>query len=147
MARRRPAPAGRGTRKKSKAKAKAARSPAAADRPYGELLRRVVAFRDARDWKRFHNPKDLAISLSLEAAELLEHFQWRDEAAVRRHLGAARTRGQVADEMADVQCLLLALSDATGIDLYEATLRKLRKAARKYPVSKAKGTAAKYTEL
>ncbi len=116
-------------------------------RPYEELLRRVLAFRDARDWKRFHNPKDLAISLALEAAELLEHFQWKDAREVAAHLASRRGREAVADEMADVQSLLLSLADAAGVDLYAATLRKLRKAARKYPVAKARGTARKYTEL
>jgi len=116
-------------------------------RDYDELLRRVLAFRDARDWKRFHNPKDLAISIALEAAELLEHFQWKGPEEVRAHLADRRRRGELADEMADVQCLLLSLSDAAGVDLHDATLRKLRKAARKYPVRKSRGRAAKYTEL
>ena len=116
-------------------------------RRYDELLRRVLAFRDARDWKRFHTPKDLAISVALEAAELLEHFQWKTPEEVAAHLSDPRRRGEVADEMADVQCLLLSLSDAAGVDLYAATLRKLRKAGRKYPVKKARGSARKYTEL
>src|SRR5258706_13353152 len=116
-------------------------------RPFDELRRRVLAFRDARDWKQFHNPKDLAISVALEAAELLEHFQWKDPAEVAAHLADRRRREEVADEMADVQCLLLSPPDAARVDLYEATLRKLRKAARKYPVRKARGRAAKYTEL
>ena len=63
------------------------------------------------------------------------------------HLADPRSRGEVADEMADVQCLLLSLADAAGVDLYAATLRKLRKAARKYPVRLARGSARKYTEL
>ena len=117
------------------------------NRAFDELRRRVLAFRDARDWKRFHNPKDLAISISLEAAELLEHFQWRSPAEVAAHLASRRGHGEVSDEMADVQCLLLSLADAAGIDLYEATIRKLRKAARKYPVRKARGRATKYTDL
>ena len=116
-------------------------------RPYEDLLRAVLAFRDARDWKQFHNPKDLAISVALEAAELLEHFQWKTPTEVARHLADPRRREEVADEMADVQNLLLALSDAAGVDLYAATLRKLKKAARKYPVRKARGTAKKYTDL
>ncbi|HEU4395705.1 MAG TPA: nucleotide pyrophosphohydrolase [Planctomycetota bacterium] len=116
-------------------------------RDHDELLRRVLAFRDARDWKKFHNPKDLAISIALEAAELLEHFQWRTPEEVRARLADPRRREEVADEMADVQCLLLSLSDAAGVDLYGATLRKLRKAARKYPVRKSRGRATKYTEL
>ena len=116
-------------------------------RPYEDLLRAVLAFRDARDWKQFHNPKDLAISVALEAAELLEHFQWKTPTEVARHLADPRRLEEVADEMADVQNLLLALSDAAGVDLYAATLRKLKKAARKYPVRKARGTAKKYTDL
>jgi NTP pyrophosphatase (non-canonical NTP hydrolase) len=116
-------------------------------RPYEGLVRAVLAFRDARDWKQFHNPKDLSISITLEAAELLEHFQWKTPAEVAAHLADPRLREEVADEMADVQCLLLALGDAAGVDLYAATLRKLKKAARKYPVRKARGTARKYTDL
>ena len=116
-------------------------------RPYEELVRRVLAFRDARDWRKFHNPKDLAISVALEAAELLEHFQWKTPEEVAAHLADPRRHGEVADEMADIQCLLLSLGDAAGVDLYAATLRKLRKAARKYPVRKAKGRATKYDEL
>lgn len=116
-------------------------------RRYAELEEAVRRFRDARDWRRFHNPKDLAISISLEAAELLEHFQWRTPEQVAAHLADRRTRIEVADEMADVQSLLLSLADVAGIDLHAATLAKLRKAARKYPVRKARGTAAKYTDL
>lgn len=116
-------------------------------RAYDDLRRAVLAFRDARDWKQFHNPKDLSISITLEAAELLEHFQWKTPAEVVAHLASARRKEEVADEMADVQCLLLALGDAAGVDLYDATLRKLRKAARKYPVRRARGSAKKYTEL
>jgi dCTP diphosphatase len=116
-------------------------------RPYEDLVRAVLAFRDARDWKQFHNPKDLAISVALEAAELLEHFQWKTPAEVEAHLADPRRREEVADEMADLQCLLLSLGDAAGVDLYAATLRKLRKAARKYPVRKSRGRAAKYTDL
>jgi NTP pyrophosphatase (non-canonical NTP hydrolase) len=117
------------------------------DRSFDALLRAVLAFRDARDWKRFHNPKDLALSISLEAAELLEHFQWKTPPEVEAHLADRRRRGEVADEMADVQCLLLSLSDAAGIDLHAATLAKLRKAARKYPVRKSRGRATKYDRL
>ncbi len=131
------------TRPRRKPATRARRS----SRPFDELRRRVLAFRDARDWKQFHNPKDLAISVALEAAELLEHFQWKTPGEVAAYLADPRRRGEVADEMADVQCLLLSLGDAAGVDLYAATLRKLHKAARKYPVRKARGRAAKYTEL
>jgi NTP pyrophosphatase (non-canonical NTP hydrolase) len=123
------------------------RGRSASGRPFEELRRRVLAFRDARDWKQFHNPKDLAISLALEAAEVLEHFQWKTPREVEARLADPRRLEALADELADVQCLLLSLADAAGVDLYAATLRKLRKAARKYPVRKARGTAAKYDEL
>ncbi len=126
---------------------RARRSPSPAARGHDDLVRAVLAFRDARDWRQFHRPKDLAISLSLEVAELLEHFQWKDDEAAARHLRSRRGREAVADEMADVQMLLVSLADVAGIDLFDATLRKLRKAARKYPVRKARGSARKYDRL
>jgi NTP pyrophosphatase (non-canonical NTP hydrolase) len=107
----------------------------------------VAAFRDARDWRRFHAPKDLAISIALEAAELLEHFQWKDAAAVAAHLDRRRSREAVAAEMADVLLLLLSLADVLGVDLKGAALRKLRVNARRYPVARARGTALKYRAL
>jgi len=116
-------------------------------RTLDDLLRRVLAFRDEREWKPFHNPKDLAISVTLEAAELLEHFQWKTPAEVRAHLADPGNHEEVGDEMADILCLLLSLSDAAGVDLHEAVVRKLGKAARKYPVEKCRGSARKYTEL
>ena len=112
-----------------------------------ELQRRVTAFRDARDWRQFHAPKDLAISIALEAAELLEHFQWKDEAAVAAHLARRRAREALTAEMADVLLLLLSLADVLGVDLKGAALRKLRANARKYPVARARGRAVKYHAL
>ncbi len=112
-----------------------------------DLQRRVAAFRDARDWRQFHAPKDLAISIALEAAELLEHFQWKDEAAAAAHLARRRERDRVAAEMADVLLLLLSLADVLGVDLRGAALRKLTTNARKYPVARARGVAAKYPAL
>ena len=131
----------------AKGKAKRKARPPAADRSLDDLLARVLAFRDAREWKPFHNPKDLAISICLEAAELLEHFQWKTPGEVRAHLADPRTHEEVGDEMADVLCLLLSLSDAAGVDLHAAAVRKLGKAARKYPVSRSKGRATKYDRL
>ncbi|HEY3316178.1 MAG TPA: nucleotide pyrophosphohydrolase [Bacillota bacterium] len=106
------------------------------------LMRQAVAFRDERDWKQFHNPKDLAVSLCLEAAELLENFQWKtsDEAVGKR-------RAEIADELADVFIYGLFLADALGLDPGETVLAKLAKNARKYPVAKARGSSRKYTEL
>ena len=110
-----------------------------------ELTARINAFRDARDWAQFHNPKDLAVSISIEAAELLEHFQWKSAKECQAHVAARR--GEVADEIADVAIYLFELADSLGIALDEAMLAKLEKNALKYPVSKARGSIKKYTEL
>lgn len=112
-----------------------------------DLQKRVRQFRDEREWAPFHNPKDLAISIALEAAELLEVFQWKDPDEVASTLSDPVGRRAVADEMADILILLLSASEATGIDLYTATLEKLSENARKYPVEKARGNAKKYDAL
>jgi NTP pyrophosphatase (non-canonical NTP hydrolase) len=112
-----------------------------------DLIRAVLAFRDERDWKRFHNPKDLAISISLEAAELLEHFQWQTPAAVEAALRDETKRRRIGEEMADVLILLVSLADAVGLDLVETARTKLCENARKYPVDQARGHARKYNEL
>ena len=112
-----------------------------------ELVGAVLAFRDERDWRQFHNPKDLAISISLEAAELLEHFQWKSPAEVTASLESEAQRLEVAAEMADVLILLISLADAMGVDLVAAAKRKLAENARKYPVERAKGSARKYDDL
>ena len=110
-----------------------------------ELRAGLRAFAAARDWEQFHTPKNLAMALSVEAAELLEHFQWLTaEQSTRLD---ARTRRAVADELADVLLYLTRLADVLGIDLVAAGRRKLRLNARKYPVAKARGNARKYTEL
>ena len=109
------------------------------------LTRQIVHFRDARDWAQFHNPKDVSISLTLEAAELLEHFQWKTPAQVARHL---KTRKEaVSDELADVLYYVLLLAHDLKIDPAKALAAKLKKNALKYPVAKAKGRITKYTEL
>lgn len=108
-----------------------------------ELQKLVIAFRNARDWAQFHNPKDSAISLSLEAAEVLEHFQWKNPEEMQKHLqekGAA-----VGEELADVLYWLLLMSHDFGIDLGEALEKKMEKNEKKYPVEKAKGSHQKYT--
>lgn len=112
-----------------------------------DLVKAVLAFRDERDWKQFHTPKDLAISITLEAAELLEHFQWKDPGAVEAFLAAAENRRRLGEEMADVLILLVSLADAVGLDLLEAARAKLRQNAMKYPRERSRGTAKKYDEL
>jgi len=109
------------------------------------ITEKIIHFRDERDWLQFHNPKDMALSLCLEAAELLEHFQWKTPAQVDTHLQTHKEA--VADELADVACYLLELSANLGIDLTEAIESKLKKNALKYPVEKAKGRITKYNQL
>ena len=116
-------------------------------RDFDAFLSAVRAFRDERDWARFHNPKDLAVSISIEAAELLERFQWKDAAEVEAQLADPESHRAVADEMADVLILLASLSDAARVDLLDAAFDKLRRNAEKYPVEKARGRAEKYDRL
>ena len=106
-----------------------------------ETIDKVLAFRDERDWKQYHTPKDLAISLSLEAAELLEVFQWSgSDTECRDKLPALR------GELADVLMYAISLADRLGLDLDEIVLEKLRRNEEKYPVEKARGRKEKYTE-
>lgn len=112
---------------------------------FAELQKRVIAFRDARDWKQFHNPKDLAISLSLEASEFLEIFQWKTPEEIENYL--AEKHANVGDELADVLYWVLLLSHDLGIDLPKEFKRKMRQNEAKYPIDKAKGSHKKYTEL
>ena len=110
-----------------------------------ELTSQCLKFRDAREWRQFHNAKDLAITLSLEAAEVLEHVQWRNGRELEKHL--KEQHEHVADELADVLNVLLLLAEHLKIDLVEAFERKMLKNAKKYPVEKARGSAKKYTHL
>ena len=104
-----------------------------------ELFRQ---FRDERDWRQFHNPKDVALSLTLEAAELLELFQWSGSA-----VDVPERREQMAQELADVLLYCVAFADATGIDIPEAMAAKMSLNRQKYPADKARGSARKYDEL
>ncbi len=110
-----------------------------------ELQKKIIAFRDARDWKQFHNPKDVAISLSLEAAELLEHFQWKSPEEMKQH--TQKHKDDIADEVVDVLYWLLLLSHDLEIDIDKAFDAKMKKNQAKYPAQKSKGSNKKYTEL
>jgi len=110
-----------------------------------KLQKQIVEFRDERDWKQFHNPKDEAISLVLEATELLEHFQWKSEKEITEHMGA--NKSDVADELADVFYWVLLIANDFDINLAEALDKKMKKNTAKYPVEKAKGNHKKYSEL
>lgn len=110
-----------------------------------KLQEQVIKYRDARDWKQFHNPKDVSISLLLEAAELLEHFQWKSAEEMQKHL--LDKKDEVADEIADVLYWTLLISHDLGIDLAGHFEKKMAQNEAKYPVAKSKGNHKKYTEL
>ena len=110
-----------------------------------ELTQAILAFRDARNWSVFHNPKDVALSLMLEAAEVAEHFQWKNESEIQEHVSAHRA--EVGDELADVLYLVLLLSHDLGIDITAAFQLKMAKNERKYPVERARDKHTKYTDL
>lgn len=110
-----------------------------------ELTKRIVKFRDDRDWKQFHNPKDCAISLSLEAGELLEHFQWKSKEEVDEYL--KKNKKEVGKELFDVLSWVLLLSHDLNIDLNKIAELKLKENAKKYPIKKSKGKHTKYNKL
>ena len=102
----------------------------------------ILKFRDDRDWKQFHNPKDLAISISLEAAELLEVFQWSGTDVV-----CADKKDKIAEELADVLVYCALMAEECGLDMDEIVQQKMEINNKKYPVEKAKGKSEKYNEL
>ncbi|HCN37716.1 MAG TPA: nucleotide pyrophosphohydrolase [Bacteroidetes bacterium] len=106
---------------------------------FSTVIQKLLIFRNERDWAQFHNPKDLALAISVEANELLEQFLWKgpDEA----------DREKVKEELADVFAYAFLLADKYQFDVKEIVLEKIKKNAEKYPVDKAKGTAKKYNEL
>ncbi|MFC2172136.1 nucleotide pyrophosphohydrolase [Acidobacteriota bacterium] len=111
-----------------------------------DCARRILEFRDRRDWKRFHTPKNLAVSISIEAAELLELFQWKDSNDTVLP-DQENARAAVEDEIADIAIYLLLLCADQEVDLRKAIERKITKNDDHYPVNKARGRADKYTKL
>lgn len=110
-----------------------------------QLTKRIVDFCNARDWKQFHNPKDLALSLTLEAAEVLEHFQWKTPQEIEKYIET--NKNDIAEELADVLYWVLLMSFYLKIDIAAAVNEKMTINEKKYPVDKAKGRHDKYTEL
>ena len=108
------------------------------------LRERLRAFVQERDWEQFHSPKNLAMAMIVEAAELVEHFQWMTEQESKEI--APEKRDQVAHEIADTFIYLLRMSDVLGIDLIDAAHAKMDLNAKKYPADKVRGSNAKYTE-
>jgi len=115
------------------------------NRDLPSLTQSLRDFATARDWEQFHSPKNLASALSVEAAELLEHFQWLTEEQ-SRNLSAPK-QAEVAAEAADVLLYLLQLCDKLNIDLMAAARSKLIVNGEKYPVASARGSSKKYTDL
>jgi dCTP diphosphatase len=109
-----------------------------------ELTKRIIDFRDARHWKQFHNPKDVALSLVLEASEVMEHFQWKNEDEIKKYIKT--NKAAISEELADVLYWVLLMSHDLKIDILEALENKIDKNEIRYPVEKAKGNAKKYSE-
>lgn len=110
-----------------------------------EITEKIIQFRDQRDWMQFHDPKNMAVSIILEASELLEHFQWKTKEEVEKYV--AQNKSEIKDEIADIALYLFELSHNLGIDLISAMDEKLKKNQLKYPVEKAKGKHTKYNKL
>lgn len=104
-----------------------------------EIIKALLQFRNERDWQQFHNPKDLAVAISIEAAELLELFLWKKAEEANKE--------KIKEELADILSFSFLLAEKYGFDIKEIILDKIKKNAEKYPVDKAKGTAKKYDEL
>ena len=103
------------------------------------ITRELIKFRNERDWEQFHNPKDLALAINVEAGELLELFLWKDAEAVKKE--------RVREELADVLAFAFLMAEKYGLDIKEIMLEKIRLNGEKYPVDKSKGNARKYNEL
>jgi len=112
-----------------------------------ELKEKVKKFCDERDWDQFHNIKDLAIALSIESSELLEHFRWKTNDEVKSKMDNPEKLGEIKDEIADILYFLLRIAQMNNIDLSEALNKKLEKNNKNYPVEKAKGSNKKYNEF
>ena len=112
-----------------------------------ELKKIVLKFRDDRDWKQFHNPKDAAIALITESAELLEHFRFRTLEEIKEYLNDPKNKEEVAHELADVLSFVVILADEMDIDITECLIKKTKIQEKKYPIHLSKGSNKKYTEL
>ncbi len=110
-----------------------------------KLTKEIIAFRDKRDWKQFHNPKDLALSLVLESAEVLEHFQWKSPEEIAAYIKT--NKDDIGEELADTLYWVLLIAHDLHIDITKAFKRKMAKNNKKYPVRKAKGRHEKYNRL
>jgi NTP pyrophosphatase (non-canonical NTP hydrolase) len=110
-----------------------------------ELIKRIITFRDDRDWKQFHNPKDLALSLSLEASEVVEHFQWKSKKEAEEYIKTYKNL--IGEELADVLYWVLLMSHDMGINILDTLDKKIDTNVEKYPIEKFKGIHTKYNKL
>jgi NTP pyrophosphatase (non-canonical NTP hydrolase) len=110
-----------------------------------ELKSKILNFRKKRDWEKYHKPKDLAVSLVLEASELLENFQWKTDKDVAKML-KGKSKTAIEEEIADIAIYLTYLSHDLGIDLEKIMVMKLEKNKKKYHAAKVRGSAKKYNE-
>ena len=110
-----------------------------------DLTARIQAFVDARDWRQFHTPKDLAVAIAAEAGELMQHFVWQQQGQIDERV--RDRRDEIASEIADVGILLFELADNLGLDLGDVMAAKMARNEERYPVHKAKGNNRKYSEL
>lgn len=113
-----------------------------------ELKNTLIEFRDARDWFQFHDPKNLAEAISIEAGELQEHFLWKDKKTVIKKLKTGKEfRTEVGEELADIFIFALNFANSANMDIASLVMDKIDKSNKKYPVEKSKGNATKYTKL
>jgi dCTP diphosphatase len=110
-----------------------------------ELTARIQSFVDAREWRRYHNPKDLSVAIAAEAGELMQHFVWQQDAQIVERVAARRE--EIASEIADVGILLFELADNLGFRLGEIMEQKIARNEIRYPVEKSRGNNLKYSEL
>ncbi|MEO8614079.1 MAG: nucleotide pyrophosphohydrolase [Luteolibacter sp.] len=110
-----------------------------------ELTAQIQTFVDARDWRKFHNPKDLSVAIAAEAGELMQHFVWQQEEQIEKRL--EKNREEIASEIADVAILLFEFADNLGMNLGEVMQAKIARNDIRYPVEKSRGNNLKYSEL
>lgn len=115
------------------------------DEGMNQILNKIKKFRDDRDWMQFHDPKNMAVSIILEASELLEHFQWKTVEEVEEY--AKQNHDEIKDEIADIALYLFELADNLSVDLINAMEQKLAKNEKKYPAEKARGKHTKYNQF
>ena len=119
----------------------------AINKKFKSILQKIKKFREERDWMQFHNPKDMAEAMVIEAGELLEHFLWKTPGEAKTYVKNKKNLKEVEKELADIFNYAFELSDNLDIDIEKAIIEKLKENAKKYPVKKAKGKATKYNQL